>query len=314
MEALFSVGRTYPTEIVNIMNAMTSKLRHGKNIEDTKCYEKNVEWVQKIYDGTFLQNQFLFQNESQYNLNGYVDVVRNCKGDWNKVLNVIEQSVNNLEMAKQPQYVPYNKTYLESITFSNFFEIFSRGKYGEINSPFLYFVNPPKLVSDYCSEYKLTDLKLLCDNKIAVEADKFCNKYFKGGREKRWFWKDIIDFSRWFSCLKENYPNIYSEMLSMCNDSNPFVDFKNYVVNLAKNNQGDNFVLSTFDFKIENGGFISGKFRQWLTSGIKSGKFDMLKYLDKPVVQYYSDESFKKSSEVKPNDKQVIDADDLVIF
>lgn len=271
--------------------------------------------MQQIYDGTFVHNSFDLSNPTQYDFTNWIQQVKQCAGDWSKVKQIIINAIDNLQLAKQPQYLPFNKKYLEAVTFSTFFESGKRyNNDGSIDSVFVKFINKPLTFTNYTSEYKITEVRLNCMGIFQKPADKFCNKHFPTGRDKMLFWKDIEDISRWFRLLKSNYPEQYGEFCHNCKEGNPFIDFKDFVVDVAKQKQGENYVISVYDFKIAQDDVLTGKFRQWLLAGITTKKFETLKYLPNQIIYYYTDQSFEKPKQIKQVEKQVIDGDELVVW
>ena len=68
----------------------------------------------------------LYKNkDKQFDMTNTFDKVRECANDWNKVRQIIIDSLNHLEEAKKPEKLPWNKKYLNDITFSRFFTLHS---------------------------------------------------------------------------------------------------------------------------------------------------------------------------------------------
>ena len=314
MPALFNIGPSYSNDVVSIMEIISKEFSSRKINPDSNVYKRTVWYLNKIYDGSFVNLDFNLDNVTQFDMSNWKERIIYCKGNWNLVKDLVSSVIGNINKARLPQYLPFNKKFIESIKVSNLFEqhlIYDRE--GRIDCNFIKFINEPKTMSKYVSESSLPKLKSSCIPLIYSKADEFCNKYFTDINEKIWFWRDMVDFSRWLQLFEKSYPKIYHEFLLCCKDSNPFSDLSNYIVTQLKAFRGDNFSFSGYEFKlsVKDGTKLYGKFKEWLVSGISSKKFSILKELPVPIDDLYTDESFENNVE-EIKEKPKVDIDEII--
>lgn len=313
MESLFEVD-VIDKHIESIINYMLTKLSNNNPKKDSKCYLRVVNSINEIYTGYFLKNKrFDTLKDNMFDMTDVFDKVSDCMHDWSKVRTIIFNALEHLEEAKKPEKMPWNKTYLNKMSFARFFNNGYNEK-GEIDCPFLHFVNPPKDSYAYTSDITINKLKENTNSIIKESADKFCKKYFKMKNYQLSFWYDMEDWTRWLRLFKFTFPDIYSEFVNSCEDGNPFIDFKNYLMFVLKQKEGECPVINHWYFKLtyNDGTELDGYFKQWLRAGIDKGKFNVLKQLPKSIDKYYTDESFNDSKIKNEKKKEIIELDDVV--
>ena len=313
MEPLFSTEPTIDKHITGIITQMLNVLSNNNPKKDSKCYLRCVKYVSELYEGTFLLNKkFDTSRDRQFDMSDVFAKINQCKHDWGKVREIVLGSLKHLEEAKKPEKMPWNKNYLNSITFSRFF---SNGysQDGLVDCPFVHLVNPPKDSYAYTSDITIKKLK---DNTVALirePAERFCKKYFKIKSYQLSFWYDMEDWSRWFMLVKRNLPDAYSELLICCKNGNPFDDFVDYLMSVLKMKEGDHPVVNHWYFQLayQDKEELDGYFKQWLRNGIDKGRFKFLKKLPRSINTYYTDESFRKKAVVEKK-KEVVEMEDIV--
>lgn len=316
MNPLFETGPIIDKHVESIINMLLSKLSNNNPKKDSKCYLKVVSYITELYNGDFLKTRrFDTSKDKQFDMTDSFQKIQECKYDWNKVRQIIINSLNNLEEAKKPEKLPWNKKYLNDITFSRFFNN-GYNENGEIDCPFLHLINPPLTSYTYKSDITITTLKEKCNSLIRSAAEKFCKKYFKMKNYQLSFWYDMEDWTRWLRLFKQIFPGVYSEFISACEDGNPFVDFTDYLLFVLKQKEGEHPVMNHWYFKLtyNDGTELDGYFKQWLRAGIDKGKFNVLKQLPKSIDKYYTDESFNNSKIKTEKKKEVIELEDVVIW
>lgn len=306
MEALFSTGPVYDPHVIGIIKYMLSRLKNNHPRPDSKVYIKNANYIKELYEGRFHTHVF---NTSRKDYN-YTDVflkIRNCSGNWQNVRNLIVSVLDNIELSKDKQYLPFNKKFIETITFSTFFEYFDiNAKESGMNSNFLNYINPPLKSRIYASAFTISKLKENVLKSILPFAEKISNSYFKDSNLS--FWYNMEDLSRWLKKMKEAFPSEYGEFIISCKNGNPLEDFMNYLT------KGGNIIQPFFfQLSLKGSDRIEGRFSGWLNDGIRSGKFSSLKNLPKSIECYYTDENFEKRKK-EPKKKEVVDLDDFPIF
>lgn len=311
MQALFDTGPSYDPHIKSIIKLMLSHLRNNKPKEDSKVYVRNASYLQELYDGKFLHHAFS-TGRTDYDYQGSFDKIKSCKGSWQNIRNCILTSLDNLELAKQNDYLPYNKNFLETISFATFFkqqDMVSK----EWNCNFLNFQNPPKKKIANVYRNKINKIRENIINLILSEADKIASKYFQDESDEFQFWNAIDDFNRWIKLMKNTFPSIYGEFILGCKNGNPLTDFNEFIENYLKKKQGSNFIVMPYYFRltIPNQNKLGGSFLDWLIDGISNNKFSSFKNLSKPIMNYYYDNDFINEV-VIPKKKSVVDIETVI--
>lgn len=316
MNPLFESGPVIDKHIEHIIKIMLQQLSNNNPKKDSKCYLRVVGYINELYNGDFLKTKrFDNSKDKQFNMTDTFQKVQECKYNWNKVRQIVSDSLNHLEEAKKPQKLPWNKKYVNEMSFARFFNN-GYNENGEIDCPFLHFVNPPIDSYAYKSDITINTLKENCNSLIRSSAEKFCKKYFKMKNYQLSFWYNMEDWTRWLKLFKFTFPTVYSEFVNSCEDGNPFIDFKNYLMFVLKQKEGEHPVINHWYFKLtySDGTELDGYFKQWLRAGIDKGKFNVLKQLPRSIDKYYTDESFNNSKIKTEKKKEVVELEDVVIW
>lgn len=311
MKSLFETEPVIDRHITGIIAYILTALPNNNPKKDSKCYLRAVNYITELYNGNFHVNKrFDTERDGQFDTEGVFEKISSCKHDWAKVRELIQSSLEHLEQSKKPEKMPWNKKYVNSITFARFF-VNGYNINGEVDSPFLHFVNPPKDSYAFTSDITIGKLKDETLPLIKEQAEKFCKKYFKMKNYQLAFWYDMEDWTRWLKNFKKSFSSVYGEFINCCDDGNPFTDFKNYLMSVLKVKEGDHPVMNHWYFKLtyNDGTELAGYFKQWLGFGMSKGKFAILKQLPKSVDSYYTDESF--SSKKSDRKKKVIEMEDV---
>lgn len=298
----------------SIINMMLTRLKNKNPKKESKVYKRNVKYVQELYDGTFLHHTFN-KGRKDYDYKDCFEKIKAVKGNWTAVRKLILEALNNIDLAKDKNYQPFNKNFVNSISFSTFFEYFDiNSDNSGMSSNFLNFINPPKKCYDYTSSITIDKLKQNCLQNILEYGEKIVRKYFRNVSQELSFWYDMEDFSRWLRKFNEVFPNEYSEFILNCKNGNPLMDFDEYLTGCLNYKQG-NIIMQPFLYQLSKKGSekLEGYFLNWLRNGIEKNRFSSLKKLPKSIDNYYKDNSFvKKSVRTKAKEKEVIDFDELI--
>lgn len=316
MDALFEVGPIYDKHADSIVKLLLSKLSNNNPKKDSKCYMRTINIIMEIYKGTFLTSRRFDESKNkQFNMDNVFKIIAECANDWSKVRKIISDSLDHLEQAKQPDKMPFNKKYLNNITFSR---LFNNGynQDGLIDCPFLKFINPPKDSYSFTSDITISKLKENTSSLIRQSAEKYCKKFFKMKSYQLSFWYDMEDWTRWLKNMKETFPDEYNEFLLSCKNGNPLDDYTDYLINSLKSKQGSNPIIERWYYQLsyKDGNELDGYFKRWLITNINNGRFSAFRNLPKSINYYYLDESFDKSEIKVEKKKETIDLDDMVIW
>ena len=310
MQALFETGPVYDPHARSIVRLMLSRLRNNNPREDSKVYMKAIGYVTEIYDGTFLHRAFSV-GRADYNYDGAFEKVRSCKGSWQEVRSSIITAMDNLEVAKDDRYLPYNKKFIESVTFSSFFEL--PDLKGGVTSMYVSLQNPPRKKAEKAYASRIADVRKNVIPAVASVADDVCEKYFSEGADGFQFWCAVEDFSRWLRKFKEVFPQVHGEFVLGCKDGNPMADLSSFVAEHSGRRYGDGTAPKPYFFRLTLPGRdkLGGMFLDWLQDGISRGKFACLKSLPKPVADYCEDSDFVGES-VSGRPVSVVDLDTII--
>lgn len=286
----------YEKKIQIIVNGVARKLTNqNKNYSKYKCYSTACEILTSIYDGTFFDKyHFNGHHFKEFNMDGVESVIMDCKGDYQKIRDLVNNSIKHLYMAKEREYMPWNKKYLSNVTFSNFFQNVTHE--GKIESLFYMLVNEPKRMESYFQESGIKKIKkTLDDNKFSGmrEVGDRIEKRFKDGKSRFMFWSNIEELYWWWRDVKKYLPNVYSELKYEFVNENLLQDYYEWLCENLYKNQGANFVLEPYYFKIgdENNGCLKGWFLSYLN--VLSKKHSCLGELPKNIKFFYKTDSFK---------------------
>ena len=315
MTPLFDDSPKYDPHVVSIINQMLLHLKNNKPKPESPVYARNARYIQEIHDGLFLTHYFVYSRADQYDLNNINEKVRACKNSWQKTRDIVVTSLEHYELAKNKDRMPYNKKFIEDVSFATFFEgCMKFNSDGCFDSNFMKFINEPKMSYDYNSQIIINKIKDGVMNYIQAPAEEFCKKYFKTKHQQLLFWYEMEDWTRWLRSFHKAFPNVYGEFISSCEDGNPFKDFKRFLIERLKWKEGENPIINVYYFKLTkfHGERLDGMFKEWLRSGIDKNKFNVLKTLPKSIDCYYADESFVRP--VEKIEKKVVDIEDIPIF
>ena len=193
-------------------------------------------------------------------------------------------------------------------------------KNSEKCSNFLNFIIPPKKSYDHISNLTIEKLKKECSQMILETGTKICKRYMTEKSHELSFWYSMTDWTRWLKKFKETFPNEFGEFLMNCENGNPLLDFRCYLMIVLRYRQGENVIVGPECFKLSRLGSnsLEGHFKNWLRNGIEKNKFEILKHLPKSIEKYYTDDSFEVSKKIIEKKierkKEVVDFDDLPIF
>lgn len=315
MQPLFDDSPKYDKHVVSIINQMLARLKNNHPKSESPVYARNARYIQEIHDGTFLNHNFVYSRSDQYDLNNVNDKVRACKGSWQRTRDIIIAALEHYELAKGKDRMPYNKKFLEDVSFATFFEGCNKFREdGCFDSNFMKFINEPKMSYDYNSAILIDKVKNEVMNLIEVPAEDFCKRYFKMKHQQLSFWYEMEDWTRWLRLFRKTFPNIYTEFISSCADGNPFLDFKKYLIASLRLKEGEKPVMNVYYFKLNRFGSerLDGMFKGWLRHGIDTKQFDVFRQLPRSIDCYYTDDSFVAAQPVV--EKKVVNIEEIPIF
>ena len=121
MESLFEVN-VIDKHIESIIKYMLTRLPNNNPKKDSKCYLRVVNYINELYNGTFLKNKrFDTLKDSLFDMTDVFEKITDCMYDWGKVRTIITEALEHLEESKKPEKMPWNKTYINKMSFARFF-------------------------------------------------------------------------------------------------------------------------------------------------------------------------------------------------
>lgn len=143
----------------NILNKYPDLFRHKTPVDNrvTKTYKKITDCITDIYNGLFSNDRYYpksedFLSSKQFNFDGWKDKLKEVKGDWNKVENLIYKALDNFTLMKDDSYMPRKKDYLQTNLSLWFYDRVSFPD--EPKSQFIACLNEPLRTDSYLSEIK----------------------------------------------------------------------------------------------------------------------------------------------------------------
>ena len=90
-----------------------------EGVKPTNTYVNLCNKMTDIYNGTFIKSRFYplsekFLNNSQFNIEGWKDKIKEVQGDWLKVKKLILNSMRNFMLMHDENRMPYSKEYLQN--------------------------------------------------------------------------------------------------------------------------------------------------------------------------------------------------------
>lgn len=222
-----------------IVNENNDLFRMRINFQNpTKTLQKTCLILQDLYLGNFTNSRLYFFQDTDKFPNEWQKKIKEAKGDWNKVSELIQNCVKNFRLMFEKHRLPLNKNLLQ-----NSFEKWLYDPYsiGENQSQFVQCLQEPSFIYQHFSEIKADNIfsKLSDSQKIVGNKLFSLNKSMSSG--KFWeFFNKMIDWCKFLSVYDEN-KKIYQivEKSEMILDK--FYDF------LIQNKIAVN--LSTFDIE-----------------------------------------------------------------
>ena len=183
---------------VLILNPDIFKTRIG----NTKTYTNCCKIVQDIYNGLFLNprvyNFSKIQNCKWFNVNGWKEKINQVKGDYDKVENLIIESIKNFRLMFDKNYMPFKKDCFPSS--------FEKWLYDAMNenfaSYFIFSFKKPNTNGKQLSENKAEKIYNELPEKIQMIGDKICEN--NAISNKTVFWANLKGLYGWCKWLLDS--------------------------------------------------------------------------------------------------------------
>lgn len=177
--------------------------------EPTKTYINICKKICDIYNGSFIKSRLYplsekFLNNSQFNISGWKDKIKEVKGDWQKTRKLILDSLKNFVLMHEENRMPYSKEYLQTNLNLWFYDEVSNR--GEPQSQFILCLFEPEYTSKHNSELKADKIF----ETLNETARKGGNKLFELNENMPagLFWQRIKEIIEWGKLAYRMEPNI----------------------------------------------------------------------------------------------------------
>lgn len=181
----------------------------------TKTYTEIVRKISDIHNGTFGNSRYYalgekFLNNTQFNLDGWKEKVREAKGDWLKVKKLVLSALKNFELMHEKNRLPYTKDYLQTNLNLWFYDPFSDSDNPQ--SQFILSLNEPEFTKKHNSEAKADRIF----NELSDRAKMGGNKLFSLNEDmpSGSFWQKVKEMVEWGETAFEFEPSITSWLMS----------------------------------------------------------------------------------------------------
>ena len=165
----------------------------------SKTFENACKKVQDIYNGNFYKSRMYhfspdFEENKQFDVTDWRLKVKDVKGDWKKVRELLEKAINNFELMFQEDRMPFKKDYLQDNLDKWLFDDFSFGK-ENATSQFIQSLNEPMFTRAKLSENKADRIF----NELPSRAKEGGNKIFEMNKNMSSgaFWEHIQEIVEW---------------------------------------------------------------------------------------------------------------------
>lgn len=284
----------FTRENLAIVDLMATRLKNKTEVKRTmKCYHKTCVYVRQLYEGTFLHKNHISQKFSKdYPLETVPEAIMAARGDWTKVRALIVRSLDNLKLSKHGEYYPRNKTYIEGITFSNFFET-NYDSEGMV-CQFYHSVCTPYQNSEvyYAAvlERGAIALRKMGFDKTADYALAYAVRRYENLKDRKQYMEAVVAMSEWLTGMREAFPNLYSELKDSLKDGNLLIDFTDWLEISLQRKQGDNFIVSPifFGLKLYDGYKLTGYFESYCHNRLYRIAPTAMRELPKNISLYYN--------------------------
>lgn len=197
-----------------------------EGVEPTKTYVNLCNKITDIYNGTFIKSRFYplsekFLNNSQFNIEGWKDKIKEVQGDWLKVKKLILNSMRNFMLMHDENRMPYSKGYLQ--TNLNLFFYDNVSNRDEPQSQFILSLFEPEYTTKHHSELKADKIFDSLNN----VAKKGGNRLFSLNENmpSGLFWQRIKEMIEWGKLAFNSEPNIQYWLMSPNDLPNEFAKY-----------------------------------------------------------------------------------------
>ena len=197
-----------------------------EGVEPTKTYVNLCNKITDIYNGNFIKSRFYplsekFLNNSQFNIEGWKDKIKEVQGDWLKVKKLILNSMRNFMLMHDENRMPYSKEYLQ--TNLNLFFYDNVCNRDEPQSQFILSLFEPEYTTKHHSELKADKIFDSLNN----VAKKGGNRLFSLNENmpSGLFWQRIQEMIEWGKLAFNSEPNIQYWLMSPNDLPNEFAKY-----------------------------------------------------------------------------------------
>ena len=197
-----------------------------EGVEPTKTYVNLCNKITDIYNGNFIKSRFYplsekFLNNSQFNIEGWKDKIKEVQGDWLKVKKLILNSMRNFMLMHDENRMPYSKEYLQ--TNLNLFFYDNVSNRDEPQSQFILSLFEPEYTTKHHSELKADKIFDLLNDVAKRGGNRLfsLNENMPSGL----FWQRIKEMIEWGKLAFNSEPNIQYWLMSPNDLPNEFAKY-----------------------------------------------------------------------------------------
>ena len=177
--------------------------------EPTKTYIGICNKITDIYNGAFLKSRIYpmgekFLNNSQFKIEGWKDLIKEVKGDWNKTRKLILGALKNFDLMHEENRMPYSKDYLQ--TNLNLWLYDNISNRDEPQSQFILSLFEPEFTTKHNSEIKADKIFEQLNDKAKRGGNALfeLNENMPAGL----FWQRVKEIVDWGKLAFKVEPNI----------------------------------------------------------------------------------------------------------
>lgn len=178
-----------------------------ENEKPTKTYARLCRKIEDIYNGSFTNSRFyifddaVFENK-QFETDGWREKIKDVKGDWKKVRQLIFSALDNFVLMYDEQRMPMNKDFLTT-NLSEWF--FSDNPNNKGQSQFIQSLNEPMIQKEKLGLDKARNMieNIKKKSPVAYQCGHELNELLPVNANEVTAWKFISKIIKWGDLLNE---------------------------------------------------------------------------------------------------------------
>ena len=187
-------------------NIFTNKLPEDyKDGKITNSYIKACKAVQDIYNGNFISSKYYplsekFLNNKLFDISNYKNIIKEVKGDWNKVHQLLLNAIKNYKLMFEKNRVPTKKSELTNSIQEWLYDSWNHATKEPV-SYFIYSLNEPNFTDEQFSNIKADKIYDELPETVSSYGNEMIENFFTGNSHPGIIWQHIKEIYEWGNLL-----------------------------------------------------------------------------------------------------------------